>query len=796
MRAMLRMIVAGGLQTLVAVMPALVAAMPALVAAEPLSRARSLAPSYSRDVLPILAANCFACHGFDPRARQAGLRLDEPAGAGALLDSGLAAVVPGDVAASALVARIESADAGAVMPPPETGKQLSDRDKRILAEWIAAGAPYEPHWAFRAPVDAPVAEVAGSEHPIDRFLVVVMAGSGLEPAAPAPPETLLRRVSLDLTGLPPTVPELDRFLAAHGADPEKAWEGEVDRLLASPHYGERQARLWLDQARYADSNGYSIDAPREIWRWRDWVVEAFNRDLPFDRFTVEQLAGDLLPDATDEERIATGFHRNTQINEEGGIDKEQFRIDAVFDRVATTGTVWLGLSIGCAQCHDHKFDPVSQVDYYRLFAFFNNQADAKLKVTDPRVDLARLTADRDAARAEVSAYVEARAEALTTWEAGLNDDAKKLLDAERSKALATPAVDRSPDQRRMLFHAGLGANDQEFRRLNERYLDLQAKVSGGPTTLVLEELPKPRQTTRFIQGDFTRPAEEIAPGTPAILPPLSVAGTPPNRLDLARWLVAPGHPLTARVLVNRAWQQFFGLGLVETDADFGLMGTPPSHPLLLDWLALEVERQGWSLKRLHRLIVTSRAYRQSSRVSPLQAERDPHNRLFARQARLRLDAELVRDSALVASGLFSPALGGPPVYPPIPAGATAVGQVKRDWPTSTGPDRHRRGLYTFLYRASPPPSLAVFDAPDGYQSCTRRGRSNTPLQALTLLNDLAFVECAEALAAVVRNEGVAVAFRRCTGRAPDAEELAVVGALDSNDAARVLLNLDETVTRE
>lgn len=789
MRAMQRMIVAGGLAALVAVMPA-------LVAAEPLSRARSQAPSYSRDVLPILAANCFACHGFDPRARQAGLRLDEPAGAVAVLDSGQAAVVPGDVAASALLTRIESADAGAVMPPPETGKQLSDRDKRVLADWIAAGAPYEPHWAFRAPVEAPVPEVAGSEHPIDRFLVVALAGSGLEPAAPAPPETLLRRVSLDLTGLPPTTPELDRFLAAHATDPEKAWEGEVDRLLASPHYGERQARLWLDQARYADSNGYSIDAPREIWRWRDWVVEAFNRDLPFDRFTVHQLAGDLLPDATEEQRIATGFHRNTQINEEGGIDKEQFRIDAVFDRVATTGSVWLGLSIGCAQCHDHKFDPVSQVDYYRLFAFFNNQADAKLKVTDPRVDVAGVTADRDAARAEVYAYVEARVEALAGWEAGLNDDAKKLLDAERSKALATPAVDRSPDQRRMLFHAGLGANDQEFRRLNERFLDLQAKVSGGPTTLVLEELPKPRQTTRFIQGDFTRPAEEIAPGTPAILPPLAVAGSSPNRLDLARWLMAPGHPLTGRVLVNRAWQQFFGQGLVETDADFGLMGTPPSHPLLLDWLALEVERQGWSLKRLHRLIVTSRAYRQSSRVSPLQAESDPHNRLFARQARLRLDAELVRDVALVASGVFSPALGGPPVYPPIPAGATAVGQVKRDWPTSTGPDRHRRGLYTFLYRASPPPSLAVFDAPDGYQSCTRRGRSNTPLQALTLLNDLAFVECAEALAAVVARDGPAIAFRRCTGRDPNLEELTVLAPFDPRDAARVLLNLDETVTRE
>jgi hypothetical protein len=753
-------------------------------------------PSFTRDVLPILAANCFACHGFDAGARQAGLRLDTEAGSRAILESGAAAVVPGDLSASTLLARIETADAGIAMPPPESGKVLAPRDRRILAEWIAAGAPYEAHWAFQAPVESPVPEVAGIAHPIDRFLLTNLAGTGLEPAPTAAPETLLRRVSLDLTGLPPTIPETEAFLEAAARDPEGAWAAEVDRLLASPHYGERQARGWLDLARYADSNGYSIDAPREIWRWRDWVVEAFNGDLPFDRFTVEQLAGDLLPGATEAQRIATGFHRNTPMNEEGGIDKEQFRIDSVFDRVATTGTVWLGLSIGCAQCHDHKFDPVSQVDYYRLFAFFNSQSEPRLKVSDPRVDLPRLTAERDAARTEVYAYVEARAEALAGWEAGLNDDARRLLAADRTKALATPAAERTPDQRRMLFHAGLGANDQEFRRLNERYLDLQAKVTGGPTTLVLEELPEPRLTTRFVQGDFTRPAEEVIPGTPGILPPLPVAGTRPSRLDLARWIVDPANPLTARVLVNRVWQQFFGLGLVETDADFGLTGTPPSHPELLDWLALEVRRQGWSLKKLHRLIVTSRAYRQSSGETALHREIDPHNRLFARQRRLRLDAELVRDVALVASGRFSPQLGGPPVYPPIPAGATAVGQVKRDWPTSTGPDRFRRGLYTFLYRASPPPSLAVFDAPDGSQSCTRRHRSNTPLQALTLLNDRSFVELAGALAEVIGRDGVAVAFRRCTGRVPDAEELAVLAALDSNDAARVLLNLDETVTRE
>ena len=753
-------------------------------------------PSYSRDILPILAANCLACHGFDSRARQAGLRLDSAAGAQAVLESGSVAVVPGDTAASGLLRRVESDDADVIMPPPASGHVLAPAQRRLLRDWIAAGAPYEPHWAFTAPVSAPPPEVAIAEHPIDRFLVAALAGKGIEPAAPAPPDTLLRRVSLDLTGLPPTLAELDAFLAAHRADPDGAWTAAVDRLLASPHYGERQARIWLDMARYADSNGYSIDAPREIWRWRDWVIEAFNRDLPFDQFTIHQLAGDLLPDSTEAQRIATGFHRNTQINEEGGIDKEQFRIDAVFDRVATTGMVWLGLSIGCAQCHDHKFDPVSQRDYYRLFAFFNSQSEPKLKVTDPRYDSARLTADRDAARAEVLAYTEARAGALAEWEAGLNADAKKLLDAERTKALMTPVAERTADQRRILFHAGLGANDQEFRRLNERYLDLEGKVSSGPTTLVLAELPEPRRTALLIQGDFTRPAEEVTPATPEILPPLPAMDGVPNRLDLARWLVSPGNPLTGRVLVNRVWLQLFGAGLVETDADFGLMGTLPSHPELLDWLALEVQRQGWSLKKLHRLIVTSHAYRQDSRVSSRQMELDPNNRLVARQRRLRLDAELVRDVALVAAGKFAAAIGGPPVYPPIPAGATAVGQVKRDWPTSTGPDRFRRGLYTFRYRASPSPSLAVFDAPDGYQSCTRRNRSNTPLQALTLLNDAAFVELSGALADVVRSDGVTAAFRRCTGREPDAEDVAVLSLLDAADAARVLLNLDETVTRE
>jgi cytochrome c553 len=769
-------------------------AMASLLHGPAVSVARDI--SFNRDVLPILAANCLSCHGFDAHGRQAGLRLDTAAGAVARLDSGHAAVVPGDAAASELVRRIDSADRDELMPPPESGRTLSAADRATLRDWIAAGGTYEKHWAFIPPGPQTPPDVAGPDHPIDRFVAARLTGTGLTPSPPAPPESLLRRLHLDLTGLPPTTTEIDGFLTATASDPEAAYAAAVDRLLESPHYGERLARWWLDMARYADSNGYSIDAPREIWRYRDWVIDAFNRDLPFDRFTIEQLAGDLLPEATEEQKIATGFHRNTQINEEGGIDKEQFRIESVFDRVATTGVVWLGLSIGCAQCHDHKFDPVSQRDYYRLFAFLNNQAEPKLKVTAKGFDPVALKQDRDAALAAAHAYVESRLVELAAWESTLTDELKKPFGKPTLAALEKPAAERSPEDRRLLYAAGPGTGDQEFRSLNERYLELDGKVTNGPTTLVLQELPTPRTTTILVQGDFTRPGDAVQPGTPDVLPPLEPCPTAPNRLDLARWLVSPANPLTPRVLVNRVWQRCFGRGLVETDNDFGLMGSAPSHPELLDWLAAELVRREWSLKALHRLIVTSRTYRQSSIETPVQAAADPHNLLLARQRRLRLDAEIVRDVALVASGRLAPAIGGPPVFPPIPDGATAVGQVKRAWKTSTGDDRHRRGLYTFVYRASPPPALSVFDAPDGYSACTRRNRSNTPLQALTLLNDQAFVELADALAEVIGAEGLDTAFRRCTGRRPDAAELATLSRLTPREQARVLLNLDETVTRE
>ncbi len=730
------------------------------------SQGRSDELDFDRQIRPILANHCYACHGFDAHSRQADLRLDTRDGA---LTSGSGeAIVPGNPNSSQLIQRIFHDDPGAIMPPPEFGKPLTPEQKQLLQRWIETGAVYAEHWAFQ-PLNTKTtgrsepAPAATPSEIIDHWIAVghdrgaLREGSGalrdptkvrganhdstnvrganhgtamvrganrdtaLDSGANhdlafsplAPPETLLRRLSLDLIGLPPTLAEQDAFLLQYKVDPQATYAATVERLLASPHYGERWGRWWLDQARYADSNGYSVDSPRQIWLYRDWVVAALNNDQPFTEFTIEQIAGDLLPNATESQKIATGFHRNTPHNEEGGIDVEQFRIENVVDRVATTGTVWLGLTIGCAQCHDHKFDPISQTEFYQLFAFFNQQDEPKLKVNHSNP--------------------------------------------------STAATTETPTE---------------------------------TTTLVLQERTQRRPTHVLIKGDFTRKDAEVSPGTPAVLPPLTARGVIPDRLDLARWLVSPDNPLTARVMVNRVWQVYFGRGLVESDNDFGLQGTSPSHPELLDALAAQWIEQGWSLKQLHRWIVMSRTYQQSSNISEALREIDPDNRWLARQQRIRLEAELVRDAALVASGSLTATLGGAPVYPPLPDGAMSLGQVNRPWKASAGPDRFRRSLYTFTYRAVPPPFLNVFDAPDGVQTCTRRLRSNTPLQALTLMNDAGFFELAQNLATQIEAEGMVAAFRRCTSRHPSDEELAVLAGLTSLDAARVLLNLDETISRE
>ena len=767
---------------------------PALLLALAWSSLADAKISFNREIRPILSEQCFSCHGFDAKHRKADLRLDTREGALADND-GVRAIIPGDPAKSELWKRLLSKDPEEVMPPPEAHKpKLTAKQLATLRRWIEEGAPYEPHWAFTAPVRPTLKEQGPAA--IDALIDQGLKEAGLTASPEASPDKLLRRLSLDLTGLPPTPAELDAFLQARTKDPQAAYAAAVDRLLASPAYGERWGRWWLDQARYADSNGYSIDAPRSIWKYRDWVVSSLNADLPFDRFTVEQLAGDLLPDAGEAQRIATGFHRNTPLNQEGGIDVEQFRIDSVIDRVGTTGTVWLGLTVGCAQCHDHKFDPITQKEFYRMFAFFNNQEEPTMKVSDPARDEAKLAAAARDADQALAAFLDQCAPALQQWESGLTKATSAKLSGPVKAALRKPAAKRNVTERALLFAASPGATDKAFKALQKKAKDAADLRDGGPTTLVLKELAKPRKTHLLTAGDFTRPAEEVAPGVLGVLHAFKTDQGPVDRLDLARWIVSKDNPVTARVIANRVWQAYFGRGLVETENDFGSQGTSPSHPELLDWLAVELVERGWSLKSLHRTIVLTRAYRRDSANRTDLIEKDPDNRLLARQTRLRLDAELVRDSALVASGLLTHKVGGPPVYPPIPDGVMSLGQVKRVWNTSKGEDRTRRGLYTFTYRVTPPPAFAVFDAPDGLSTCTRRNRSNTPLQALTLLNDPAYFEAAQALARVIEKEGLATAFRRCTSRAPEATELAVLSALDRLSAARALLNLDETITRD
>ncbi|QDU25256.1 Planctomycete cytochrome C [Anatilimnocola aggregata] len=754
---------------------------------------------YTREVKPLLQATCVKCHGAG--TQKSDLKLDTAAGA---MKGGVSgpSVVPGKASESLLIQSIEgNHDYIPKMPykrPPLDAAQVA-----LLKRWIDEGATAptdekpsdDRHWAFIAPVKPAIPKTDDvNTQPIDAFVRARLKKEALAPSQPADRTTLVRRVYLDLLGLPPTPAQVEAFIKDKD---ERSFENLVDQILESPHYGERWGRWWLDQARYADSNGYSIDAPRQIWKYRDWVVDAINGDMPFDQFSVEQLAGDMLADATEPQKIATGFHRNTQINQEGGIDVEQFRIESVVDRVGTTGTVWLGLTIACAQCHDHKFDPISHAEYYQFFAFFNNQSEPTLKVVDSNVDPREIAAEQKEIEKKINGYFTEQKEEFATWERELGEMSKKLLSKENIKALTIPAAKRTFDQKRQLFAMGPGAADQDYRALNERYQELVALLASGVSTLVMQEMPAPRKTNVFIKGDFTRPAAEVTEGVPAVLPKLK-ADARPNRLDLAKWLVSRENPLTARVIVNRVWQQYFGRGLVETENDFGTMGAAPTHPELLDWLAIDFMDNGWSLKKLHKRIVTSATYQQSSSVAPNHPalQKDAKNYLLWRQSRLRLDAEVVRDVSLAVSGLLSEKMGGPPVYPPIPDGVLGLGQVKRPWPLSKGEDRYRRGMYTFVFRSTPPPSLSVFDAPEGFSTCTRRIRSNTPLQALTLLNDASHFEFAKSLQAIIERDGLPAAFERCVARQPTKDELELLGKLDSLTLARVLLNLDETITRE
>jgi hypothetical protein len=954
---------------------------------------------FNRDVRPILSDACFACHGPDSAKRKADLRLDTEQGAFSVLADGGTPFVAGSLHRSVAWQRINAADAKKRMPPAKATRQLSAREKAVLQRWIEQGARWQKHWAFLPPIRPALPEVKDhrwSRNPIDAFVLARLERAGLRPAPEADRVTLLRRLTLDLTGLPTTPEEVDRFL---GDTRPGSYERAVDRLLASPRHGERMAIRWIDAARYADTNGYQSDGERTMWRWRDWVIDAFNANMPYDRFTIEQIAGDLLPKPTIEQLIATGFNRNHRGNGEGGIVPEEYGVEYVADRVETTATVWLGLTLGCARCHDHKFDPLTMKDFYRLFAFFNNVPErgkavkfgnsppllltptwrqsnrlAKLdaRLAEARRGVERLTPrlDKEQAKWEktfnkeelhggeetagleasflqggsfekakfvggkpafagpaadldgkrfldagdtgafdfhdrfgLSAWVKVRSrtgtivsrmkdepegegyaivlhegrvqvnlvkrwlddairvetrEALETggwhhvavsydgsrWADGvqvyLDGKPAKLhvaldelnqtfttnepfrigagggalsrldglirdvriysrdLTPIEAEGLASPreveAIVEVPPARRTAgeahrlrryYLARYASRDiREADALLQRLLDQRRKlIDSFPTTMVMRELLAPRQAHVLMRGQYDRPGEKVQPGVPEALGPAKpqAAGKAVNRLDLARWLMDARNPLTARVAVNRQWQMLFGTGLVKTTEDFGAQGEPPSHPELLDWLAVELRESGWDVKALLRRIVTSSTYRQSSRLTPDLLRRDPDNRLLARGPRLRLSAEMIRDQALAASGLLVERLGGPSIKPYQPAGLwreLADVEYRRD----RGEDLYRRGVYVYWKRTVAPPGLLTFDAA-GREACNVRDtRTNTPLQALNLLNDVTYAEAARVLAVRVLRSGkgdserLTLLFRLVLARQPKADELAILAS--------------------
>lgn len=703
---------------------------------------------YNRDVRPILSKNCFPCHGADPGTREANLRLDLRAEATKELESGSTAIVPGDPENSDLVFRVEADDETIIMPPKKGGTPLSKEEIATLRAWVAAGAPYASYWSFVKPEAHPLPAVKNPSwvrNGIDAWVLARLEKEGLAPSPPADPFVLLRRLSLDLRGLPPTPAEIDE-LEKNPTD--ATLEKFVDRFLDDPAYGERWARLWLDLARYADSSGYGSDPLRpNMWRYRDWVINAYNANMPYDRFTLDQLAGDLLPDPTLDQRIATAFHRNTMTNTEGGTDDEEFRVAAIKDRVDTTGQVWMGLTINCAKCHTHKYDPITIEDYYSLFAIYNQSADNDQPNEQPVLSIP--TPEITAKRAEIDARIDALRETLNTK---ADDPAQKPIRDEI---------------------AALEKSRPEF-----------------PTIPVMVELPPAnhRVTKVLNKGNFLDPGAVVEPAVLASFHPLPTSA-PANRLGLAEWLIDPENPLTARVAVNRLWSQLLGAGLVRTEEDFGTQGDAPTHPELLDWLAAQYRDGGWDTKALVRLIVTSSTYRQSSRATPELLDKDPENKLLARSGRFRLPAETIRDQALALSGLLDRKIGGPSVFPVQPEGLwQAAFNGERTWTTSPGADRYRRGLYTFWRRTIPYPSMATFDAPSRELCTVKRTRSNTPLQALVTLNDPVYVEAAQALARRIVREGgetpearIAFALRLCLARPANPEQAQRLLALYQNE---------------
>ena len=753
---------------------------------------------YGRDVRPVLARYCLACHGPDEAARKAELRLDVRDSATQTLPSGARAIVPRDPDHSEMLRRLLSSDPDVSMPPVEFGKKPTENEIAMLKAWITQDAEYTQHWAYLKPIRPELPVVSTPEwiaNPIDAFILARLDRDGLQPSSAAERLGLLRRMSLDLTGLPPTLAETDEF--ANDRNPD-AWERAVDRVLTKPSYGEHWAAMWLDLARYGDSQGYIHDPPRTIWRWRDGMVDALNQNMPYDQLTSELLAGDLLPNATQAQIIATGFHRNTTNNTEGGSIAEEYRHASVVDRVNTTTQVWLGSTLACAQCHSHKYDPFSHKEYYQLFAVFNGTEDNNSE--PPALDVAQIGREVDYAAA-LAGLPDAKAklddvtklvdDGLAAWEQSTD---RAALPPEIAALLTKPVDQRSKEEAEKLLahHRSLS---KDWTDAKAGFDSLQAEIAASSTsTLVMKEIGQ-RETHIALRGDYKNVGDVVTASVPAVFNPVP-EGVKLDRLELAKWITHPDNPLAARVAANRLWQEIFGIGLVETSEEFGNQGELPSHPELLDWLATEYIRSGWDTKHMLRLIVTSSTYRQSSQITPQLVLRDPLNRLLARGPRVRQSAETLRDQALFVAGLLSRKMYGPPVHPPQPVNglAAAFGQ-STDWETSKGEDRYRRALYTRWRRNLPYPSMIAFYAPERSVCSVRRIRTNTPLQALVTLNDPVFVEAAQGLARRVLTEGgdsiqsrAVHALRLSLTRQPSEAEISRIVALF--ESARMSLTAD------
>ncbi len=771
---------------------------------------------YSRDIRPIFAAACYACHGPDEKQRKGKLRLDVRE------EAIKKAIVPGKGAASPLFERVTSKDSQEEMPPPHAKKPaVTPAQAQLLKRWIDEGARFDQHWAYVKPVAVPFPTVKGSawaNNPIDACIAAGHSKQKLTPAPEADRITLIRRLSFDLTGLPPSAKEVEQFLRESDATPQAAYEKVVDRLLASPHFGERLAVMWLDVVRYADTGGYHSDNHRDVWLFRDYVINSFNADKPFDRFTIEQIAGDLLPSPTSDARIASGFNRMLMTTEEGGAQAKEYTAKYAADRVRNTSNAWLGATLGCAECHNHKFDPYTTRDFYRFAAFF---ADVTEKAVGRQDQTPVMTAALEAELKKIDAYIaKCKAElanqteldaAQAKWEReikaennGLKGLAKPLADALN----ADPAMRNAAQMRLIATHfraqvseqlAAMQANKDQFQKK-------------APTTLV--SMTGPPRTMRILpRGNWLDDSGElVTPDVPAFLGAVAPADTKARatRMDLANWLVSPENPLTARVFVNRLWKIAFGQGLVKNLDDLGTQGTLPSHPELLDYLALEFVKRGWSAKAMLKLMVMSHTYRQSSAAPRDAREHDPGNVWLGRQNRFRLDAEFVRDNALAVSGLLAPKIGGPSAHPYQPAGFWSyLNFPKREWQSDKGENQYRRGLYTYWCRSFLHPSLFAFDAPTREECTNERSRSSTPLQALVHLNDPTYVEASRFAERVLKEakgpieERIAWAFRQAVSRPPTAAEREILGKLyqkhhkeftADGEAARKLLAVGDRPT--